>query len=335
MDGVADADLHVLVLPGHTHIGLAELAEQIERRLRLLSKGEPQRVLAAALTHRLLLVFRYTVEAVSRTGAGDPLMRTLMIVIVNPMFKTLARISEGRKDRLLQEFRPEGLPEALDLAQGHRVMRRAPDVADALPLQDLLEAALAPPRDKLAAVVGQDLPRRTPLSDGALDHLQDRIGLLLAEETVAHDVAGVVVDDPDQVHTVHPLQLEGEDVDLPERIGDRALEAARSLGLALSAGLGVALTGVVDNATDGLCADRQAFLASEVVADSADAAFRVLRPALQDPLLDCLTATAYTQVGGALSKALDATRLVLPAPVMDRMITDADQLSDLGPAEPL
>jgi hypothetical protein len=104
------------------------------------------------------------------------------------------------------------------------MVRGAADVADAALFELLLETTLASPRHKLPSVVREDLAGPTPLADGALDHLHDCIPGLLPEEPVTHDVAGVVVDDPDQVDRVHPLELEGKDVDLPKRIWDRPLE---------------------------------------------------------------------------------------------------------------
>jgi hypothetical protein len=95
------------------------------------------------------------------------------------------------------------------------MVRCASNVADPLPLEYLLEPCLAPPGSKLSAVVRQDLPGGSPLADGSLDHFEHRLGCLLPEKPVPHDVAGMIVDDPHQVDRIHPLELEGEDVDLP------------------------------------------------------------------------------------------------------------------------
>jgi len=84
-----------------------------------------------------------------------------------------------------------------------------------LPGQHLLEAALAPPGNKLAAIVRQDLPRRAKVTDSALHYLEHCVSFLLSEEAVANDIPGVVVNDSHQVDRVHPLELKGEDIDLP------------------------------------------------------------------------------------------------------------------------
>jgi hypothetical protein len=48
------------------------------------------------------------------------------------------------------------------------MVRRAAHMLDALLLEHLLESALAAPGDELAAVVREDLARRSPLADRSL-----------------------------------------------------------------------------------------------------------------------------------------------------------------------
>jgi hypothetical protein len=112
-----------------------------------------------------------------------------MIVEGNPMGNPLACVRKGSKDGFFQEFLPDRLPEPLDLAQGHRMLGGTSHMADPLALQYLLEARLAPPGCKLAAVVRQDLPRGSPLAYGPLDHFEHRLGCLLPEQAVPHNVA--------------------------------------------------------------------------------------------------------------------------------------------------
>jgi hypothetical protein len=142
-------------------------------------------------------------------------MRSLVVVIGNPISQPLACIRERGKKGFLQELLPERLPEPLDLAQCHRMLRCTSNVADPLPLEYLLEPCLTAPGSKLSAVVRQDLPRGSPLAYGSLDHFQDGLRRLLPEQPVPHDVAGVIVDDPHQVDRIHPLELEGKDIYLP------------------------------------------------------------------------------------------------------------------------
>ena len=286
MDLVAELDLDLLALAGHPHIRAAQLAQKVQRRLRLLAQRQAQGVLAAALGHRLLHVVGHPVEAVRGIRALDALVGALVVVVGHPVVQALGRIREGREDGVVQKFRPDRLPEALDLAQRHRVLGSAADVPDPLAHEHFLKLTLAPPCHELAAVVAQDLPRRSPLADRALDDLQHRIRLLLAVQAVTHDVPAVIVDDPDQVDPVHPLQLEGEDVDLPKRVGHRPLEATDLGRTPASFGRRLTQVGLVDHAAHRLGTDREAFIAAELVADAADAVLRMGLPVGLDAILE-------------------------------------------------
>jgi hypothetical protein len=142
-------------------------------------------------------------------------MWPLVIVIGNPVSQPLACVCKGGKKGFLQELLPDRFPEPLDLAQCHRMSRGTAHVANTLALENLLEPGLAPPRSKLSTIVRQDLPRCAPLAYGSLDHFQHRLCRLLPEKPVPHDVAGMIVDDSHQVDRIHPLELEGKDIDLP------------------------------------------------------------------------------------------------------------------------
>ncbi len=224
MDRIAHFHLDIITLALHPHIRIAQLPHQEERRRRSLTQGKAQRVLLAALVQGRLPVVGQPVEAVRRTSTIDALMRALKIVIVDPMRDSLTGIGEGGKVGLLKEFPPDGLPEALDFAQGHRVLWSTAHMLDAVLFEHLLEAALAPPGHKLAAVVRQDLTGRTEFTDGPLHHLQHRLSRLLPIEAMPHQKPGMVVDDANQIALVHPLQVKGEDVDLPTVIGVLALK---------------------------------------------------------------------------------------------------------------
>ena len=106
------------------HISIPELAQQVQGTLRLLAKGQLESVLFAALLHCLGNIVSYAVETICRTSTIDSLMRTLVVVVLHPVVQALAGIGKRGKHSLAQKFPPNRLPEALDLAQGHRVMRR-------------------------------------------------------------------------------------------------------------------------------------------------------------------------------------------------------------------
>ena len=79
---------------------------------------------------------------------------------------------------------------------------------------------------------------------------------------MSNDVPGVVVNDPDQVDRVHPLELEGEDINLPERVGYRPLETPDLWWTPLCLHRRVAEPCVIDHRTHGLGACLQAVLSS-------------------------------------------------------------------------
>ncbi len=135
MDLVTEFDLDLLALARHPHVRAAELAQKVQRRLGLLAQRQSKGVLLAALTHGRLHVIGEAVETIRRTGTGDALVRTLVVVVGDPVRQTLGGIRKRREDRVGQEFRPDRLPEALDLAQRHRMVRRAAHMVDALALQ--------------------------------------------------------------------------------------------------------------------------------------------------------------------------------------------------------
>ena len=132
MHRIAHLDLDLVALAHHTHVRAAQLTQQIQRWLWLLSQGQTQRVVPATLPHGLFHVARDPVEPIRRTGAFDPLMRTLMVVVVDPVLQPTASVRERCEDRFLEKLPPDRLPETLDLAQRHRMVRRAAHVLHAL-----------------------------------------------------------------------------------------------------------------------------------------------------------------------------------------------------------
>jgi hypothetical protein len=164
---IAHLDLDGLTLARHLHVGAAQLAEKIQRRPGLLVQRQTQRVIPTALAKRLVHIIGKTIESVGRTSPFDPLVRALVIVIVDPVIAPLTGIGEGGEDRLAQKLPPQRLPEALDLAQGLRMVRSATDMSDPLLLEHPLKARLAAPGHELAPVVGEDLPRGAPLAEGS------------------------------------------------------------------------------------------------------------------------------------------------------------------------
>lgn len=119
---IADLQLNVITFADNANVGAAQLTQQIQRRLRLLTQGQAQAVLLTAVLDRLIDVRNYTIKTVRRTRTFDPLVRALMVVEPHPVIQPLTRIGERSEHRLFEELAPDRLPEPLDLAQCHRVM---------------------------------------------------------------------------------------------------------------------------------------------------------------------------------------------------------------------
>jgi hypothetical protein len=212
---IAQFDLDVLAFSDDPDIGFAQFTKKVQRRSSLLTKGQLQGVFPASLSERFLHIIGHAIESVCGTKPVYALVGPLVVVIADPVIEPLGCIGKGGKVSVLQKLGPYGFPEPLYFAQGHRVMRGRADVRYALTLEHLLELGLATPGSKLTAVVRQDLTGRSPLAYGALDYFEHSLCALLAEQPMAHDIAGMVVDHAHQIDRIHPLEIEGKYVDLP------------------------------------------------------------------------------------------------------------------------
>ncbi len=256
-------------------------------------------------------------------------MRALVVVVVDPVLESTAGIGERGEHRLLEKLPPDRLPETLDLAQRHRVLRRTADVLHALLAQHLLEPRFSAPGHKLPPVVGKNLAGSAPLPNGSLQHLEDGVGILLPKQSPARQIAGVVVQDADEVHRVHPLQLKREDVDLPHRVRTRSLETSSLRRTSSGPRRWVTQARFVDHRTDLLRAHLDAFVTSEVVADSPDAVVGILPATREDLLLQNGTLSANRDRRRLAAQSLHTRLGVVLPPLVDRPAADADQLADL------
>jgi hypothetical protein len=329
VDRIAHFHLDIITLALHPHIRIAQLPHQEERRLRLLPQGKAQRVLLAALVQGRLHVVGQPVEAVRRTSTIDALMRALKIVIVDPMRDSLTGIGEGGKVGLLKEFPPDGLPEALDLAQGHRVLWSTAHMLDAVLFEHLLEAALAPPGHKLAAVVRQDFTGCTEFTDGPLHHFQHRLSRLLPIEAMPYQKPGMVVDDANQIALVHPLQVKGEDVDLPAVIGVFALKPTDLRRPPLRLGRGIAQAVVIDHLPHRFRTHRQGFRAAQLVPYLAYPFVRMRLAELDNLLFQPLTTATHSMGRGAPHQPINPLLFEVLSPLVDARVAHPDNGCDL------
>ncbi len=165
-------------------------------------------------------------EAVRGAEAVQRLVGPAVVVVLHPEPDPLAGGVEALELGAREELLPDGLPEPLDLAERHGVVGPALQVVDAILLELGLEAGGPPPAGELPALVGEQLLRDPVLRHRPAIDLQDVLRGLAAEDVEPDDIAGVIVDEADQVGVL-AAQAEGEDVGLPELIRRGALEEAR------------------------------------------------------------------------------------------------------------
>lgn len=220
---VIDAEFELALL-GVEHHGLAvHAAHHVEGRVGAAPQGHFKHVVADPLLEgpaQLVLDFE---EAVRRTEASEALVGTLVVVILDPEADPGAGGLEVVELGAAEELAPDRAPEALDLAQRHRVVGLGPDVGDAVPGQFHLETGLAAPGRVLAPVVGEHFLGGAVFRGRPAVDLDDRLGGLAAEQLEAGDETRVIVHEGDQVG-VGAAQPEAEDVALPHLVGGGALE---------------------------------------------------------------------------------------------------------------
>lgn len=188
-----DADLEPRAHRADGQVPVAQAPDQVERRPRRLRLSEPQGVRRhSGFDGRPDLGGR-TEEAVCRGESFQGLVRPLEVVVLDEQGDPPSAVVEVGEHRAREELLPQGLPEALDLAAGLRVVRAALHMLDALAPEFLLEPRHAPPSGVLPALVGEDLPRCAVVGDTPGQGLHHEFAPLVVGHDEAHEVAGVVV----------------------------------------------------------------------------------------------------------------------------------------------
>jgi hypothetical protein len=208
------------------HALASHAAYHIEGIHRTPPKGKLQDVLRHALLQRLFQVVGDLEEPVGRTQAADPLVGTLVIVIVDPEGTSLHRLVEAVELGPLEEFGLDRLPESLDFTKCHWMVGARSNVLHAVLFHLSFEAGLPSPIGVLAAIVGEHLPGNAVFGNTATVCLQHVFGGLTAIQPQAGNVAAVVIHEADQV-SVAPCQPERHDVALPQLVGTRSFEKPR------------------------------------------------------------------------------------------------------------
>jgi hypothetical protein len=215
---------------------IAQLPGQIKRlQWRLLTR-EPQRVLGHlrldARAHR----GGGPEEPVGGRQSPQPLVRALEVVVLDKKPHAPMAVLEVREHRAREKLLPQGLPEPLDLPAGLRMMRPALHMLDAVALQLRLELRAAAPGGVLAALIGEDLPRRPVLGNPTAQRFQHQHASLVVRHRQTHQIPGVIVQKGRNVDAFMAAQQEREQIRLPQLVGLRPLEVLHDLLASYPAG---------------------------------------------------------------------------------------------------
>lgn len=146
-------------------VPLPEAAHQVEGLAPRLLLGQSEGIFGHALFDHRPYVRRRPEETVRGHRPSDPLVRATEVVGLDEEGHAPLAVLEVGKDRPRQKLVPQRLPEALDLAQGLRMVRTTLDVVDALTPELGLEVGVAAPGRVLTTLVGEHFARRPVLRD--------------------------------------------------------------------------------------------------------------------------------------------------------------------------
>jgi hypothetical protein len=163
---VADTEFEFALL-GTQHNGLAfHPANHIEGGLGFAAQSQFQQVLLNAGFDGLAQGVLDLEEAIGWAETFNALMRSLVVVILNPELDALAGRIEALELSPAEELLPEGLPEAFDFTQRHRMVGPTLEVRDPILFEFGFEPAGAAPTSVLTTVVGEHLFGRLKLGGG-------------------------------------------------------------------------------------------------------------------------------------------------------------------------
>jgi len=270
--------------------------------------------------------------AVRRHGVLDPLMRPLEVVVaVNPEAEAIPEIVDRSRNHPTQELLFQMLPERLHLAQCLRVMGPGHDLVNPFPDQFLLEGTLPTPGEELSSLIAQDFLRMPVLADGIPKHFQDLGAPLRGKEAPSHDVAGMIVQEGDQIHLLALGHGPHRDVDLPELVGFRSLEASDHLRTLPLLGLGRDEFSLFQGLGDLVLRDGEEFRPAQPLGDPGHAEPAEGLLGLDDLLGDLFLGGRrfrwYPFPGFSLEACL-ALCFVDPNPVVDRGGSNSVDLGD-------
>jgi hypothetical protein len=234
--GAVDQHFDFALFRADHHRLVPQPADHVKRVPRLAPQSKLQGVFLHAFFQSLLELVGDLEKPVGRTQPPDTLVGPLVVVVFDPEADAICGVLEAGKLRALQKFSQDRLPEALDLAQCHRMMRTGLDVFDPIFLKLALKPGGAAPVGVLAPVVGEHLLGNTVFGHGPAVGLDHVLGGLAAVKTQPRNVSRVVVDKADKVG-VSAGQPEGHDVALPHLVGRGPFEKPGLFRVLLGLGL--------------------------------------------------------------------------------------------------
>ncbi|HSS48269.1 MAG TPA: hypothetical protein VLX28_04925 [Thermoanaerobaculia bacterium] len=224
---IAQAHPQTRAFGGNRQVLISKASDQVEGLLRRLLLSFPHGVGFDVGLDGCTYLRRCPEVPVSWHEPAQRLMRSLEVVAFDEEPEPTLAVGEVREDRAAQKLVPQRLPEALDLAEGFRVLGPTLDVPDSILAQSLLEDRLAPPGRVLPSLIRQCLLRHPEGCNAPLESFQDQRALLVMGQYEAHDETRVVVHEGRQVQPLVASQQECEDVRLPHLIRRCSLEAPR------------------------------------------------------------------------------------------------------------
>ncbi|MFO7494825.1 MAG: hypothetical protein R6X05_04230 [Desulfobacterales bacterium] len=328
-----DEHLHLALLGPDHHRLAAHAPDHVERVHRPAPQRQLQGVFLNPLLKGLFQIAGDLEEPVRRAQPADALVGALVVVILDPQGAALCRFLEAAKLRPLEKLTEDRLPEPLDLAQRHRMVRTRPDMFDPVLFHLALKARLSPPVGVLPAVVGEHLPRHPVFGHRTAVGLEHLGRGLAPVEPQGRDVARVIVDKADQIR-ISSRKSEGHDVALPHLVGAGPLEEPR-LG-----GVPCRLAPTLfrqpprgELAVDRRGAGRHQKKAPQHIGDPARAVVRMTGFNVHHPLTDLRRHPASAATGARLGvQPLVPVIPVSPNPPLNRMRADAKLLGQKQPA---
>jgi hypothetical protein len=213
-----------LAFLGPDHHGLIpHAADHVKRIPGFAPKRQLQGVFCNTLLQCLFKGMLDLEEPVGRAKAANPLVRALVVVILDPEGRTFHRLFKAAELGPLQIFILDRFPEPFDLAQGHGMVGAGLDVPHPVFFKLAFKPGGPAPVGVLAPVVGQYLFGDTVFTERPAVGLQHVFGRLAAVKPQPRDVAGIIIHEADQVR-VAPCQAEGHDIALPQLVGPGALK---------------------------------------------------------------------------------------------------------------